>query len=76
MADKDEPIVWDSVDWTDTHIECAEGMYHMGVYTSARGERLFAFATEDRADTPDCQIILLNEGDIDNLFLALRRVAI
>ena len=44
MADKDEPIVWDSVDWTDTHIECAEGMYHMGVYTSARGERLFATA--------------------------------
>lgn len=65
-------IKWDEVDWSNTHLECASGQYHLGIVDNENG-RFVALAVNKDSMTPS--IILLSDDDVDEFSKMLRQTA-
>jgi len=73
MTDIKEAVEWDSVDWSNTHIDTSHGQFHIGTMDNDLGPRFVALAVGP--DDGRTQIILLDDDDIDELFKLLRQEA-
>ncbi len=72
----DATIDWDDVEWHNTHMDATLGIYHLGICDHEVGRCLaLSVAHDDHEDSPDAQIILLNEDAIDELMKYLRQTA-
>ncbi len=77
MTTETKRIAWDDVDWDNTHCETTVGIYHVGiVHDIKRGSCLaLAVAHDDLEGSPDPQIILLDDDELDDLFRTLRETS-
>jgi len=73
----DKPITWDQVYWENTHLQADVGMYHLGIIDDDTRGRFVALSVshDDKEDSPEPQIILLQDSAIDDLLSALRQAA-
>jgi hypothetical protein len=72
----DVKIDWDDIDWHNTHTEATLGIYHLGICDHELGQCVaLSVALDDDEDSPEPQIILLNEDAIDELMKYLRQTA-
>lgn len=63
---------WNDVQWENTHIECAAGMYHFGILTTSKG-RYLAIGT-GKTDKK-VGIIAMTDTEVDEFAALLRHTA-
>jgi hypothetical protein len=63
---------WNDVDWSNTHLDCSAGQYHLGIVDNDEGRFVALGVGKDDNKTG---IVLLSDDDVDEFSRMLRQTA-